>query len=65
MAEHYGIRITHESGPAGWVVGRDCKVLLFKTKPEATKALKEMKSNSHYSWKCIAEVAEYTSSAKG
>lgn len=64
MAGKYGIRITHSNGSTGWVAGKDCKVLLFRTKPEATKALKQMKNDQHYSWKCEAEVMEFTAFKK-
>ena len=60
MAEKYGIRIIHDSGPDGWVVGKDCNILLFKTKAEADKALKQMMNDPHYLWKYNAEPAEFT-----
>jgi hypothetical protein len=62
MADKYAIRVILENGSSGWIAGRDCKILLFKTKPEAIKALKEMKKDSHYSWKYETEVAECTAS---
>ncbi len=64
MAGKYGIRITHSNGTVGWVAGRDCNILLFRTKPEATKALKQMMNDPHYSWKCDAEVTEFTTFKK-
>lgn len=60
MAEKYGIRITHDSGPAGWAAGRDCNILLYKTRQEAEKALMQMKNDPHYLWKCEAQVTEFT-----
>lgn len=60
MAEKYGIRITHKIGPAGWVAGGDCNILLFKTRQEAEKALRQMKSDPHYLWKCEAQAMEFT-----
>ncbi len=64
MAGKYGIRITHEAGPAGWVAGSDCSVLLFRTAKEAEKALNEMKNDPHYLWRCNAEVAEFSGFGK-
>ena len=43
MAYKYGIRIFNRDGSIGWIVGNDCKILLFKTKQEAVKALHLMK----------------------
>ena len=60
MADKYGIRIIHDIGPAGWVVGKDCNILLFRTKPEEEKALNRMKNDPHYLWKFEAETAEFT-----
>lgn len=60
MADKYGIRIIHDIGPAGWVAGKDCNILLFMTKPEAEKALNQMKNDPHYLWKFEAEAAEFT-----
>lgn len=60
MEDKYGIRIIHDIGPAGWVAGKDCNILLFKTRLEAEKALKQMKSDPHYLWKYEAEVKEFT-----
>ena len=60
MAEKFGIRIIHDIGPAGWIAGKNCNILLFKTRSEAEKALKQMKRDPHYLWKCDAEVAEFT-----
>ena len=59
MANQYGIKVTHDFGQPGWIAGRDCKVLLFKTKQEAEKALNQMKKDPHYLWKCNAEVEEF------
>lgn len=59
MAEKYGIRITQNNGTVGWIVGKDCDILLFKTKAEAVKALNQMKNNSDYSWNCKAEAIEF------
>ena len=60
MADRYGIRVKRENGTSGWIAGKDCKVLLFKTKPEAARALKQMKNDLHYSWTCETEAAEFT-----
>ena len=54
----FRIRIT-SNGVVGWIVGRDCEVLLFKDKPTATAALKTMKADERYSWNCEAAVAEF------
>ena len=55
----YGIRITHDRGPVGWVVGKDSDVMLFADKATATATLKKMKSDDRYSWNCEAEIAEF------
>ena len=60
MAEKIGLRIIHDIGPAGWIAGKDCNILLFKTRSEAEKALKQMKSDPHYLWKYVAEITEFT-----
>ena len=59
MEDKYGIRIIHGIGPAGWVAGKDCNILLLKTRLEAEKALKQMKSDPNYLWKYEAEVKEF------
>ncbi len=64
MTYKYGIRITNRDGSIGWIVGNDCKILLFKTKQEAVKALHLMKKDPHYSWNCEADVAEFTGYGK-
>ncbi len=64
MIGKYGIRITHEKSMVGWVVGEDGDVLLFPTKQEAEKSLKQMKSNDRYSWNCNVEVAEFSGFGK-
>ena len=56
----YGIRITHDKGPVGWVVGKDSDIMLFSDKTAATAALKTMKTDNRYSWNCEAVVAEFT-----
>ena len=60
MADKYGIKITHDFGPPGWVAGKDCNVLLFKTKKDAEIALNQMKNDPHYLWKYEAEAVEFT-----
>lgn len=54
----FGIKITC-SGEAGWIVGKDGDVLLFKDKPAANAVLKQMKGDDRYSWNCEAVVAEF------
>ena len=56
----YGIRITHDKGPVGWVVGKDSDVMLFADKATATATLKKMKADDRYSWNCEAVIAEFT-----
>ena len=56
----YGINITYEKGPEGWIVGKDDDVLLFADKATATATLKKMKADDRYSWNCEAAVAEFT-----
>ena len=56
----YGIKITHDKGPVGWVVGKDSDVMLFADKVTATAALKKMKADDRYSWNCEAVIAEFT-----
>ena len=54
----FGIKIT-SNGVVGWIVGKDSDILLFKDKPSATAALKQMKSNDHYSWNCEVVIEEF------
>ncbi len=56
----YGIRITHDKGPEGWIVGKDGDVMLFADKASATATLKKMKTDDRYSWNCDAAAAEFT-----
>ena len=56
----YGIRITCEKGPVGWIVGKDSDVMLFEDKASATAMLKKMKAEDHYSWNCDAAAAQFT-----
>ena len=60
----YGIRITYEKGPVGWIVGKDGDVMLFADKASATAALKKMKADDRYSWNCDATAAEFTGCGK-
>ena len=55
----YGIRITCEKGPEGWIVGKDGDVMLFADKASATATLKKMKADDRYSWNCDAAAAEF------
>lgn len=55
----YGIRVIHNNGINGWIADKNCKVMLFKTKTEAAKALNQMKLDPHYLWKYDAEVTEF------
>ena len=56
----YGITITNEKGPEGWIVGKDGDVMLFADKATATATLKKMKADDRYSWNCEATVVEFT-----
>ena len=64
MANQYGIKVTHDFGQPGWITGRDCNILLFKTKQEAEKVFNQMKKDPHYLWKYNVEVAEFTGFGK-
>ena len=50
----YGLRITYEKGPVGWIVGKDGDVMLFADKFSATAILKKTKADDSYSWNCDA-----------
>lgn len=63
-AGKYGIRITHNDGVVGWIVGQNGEVLLFNTEKEAKKKLNSMIKNENYSWNCIAEVAKFAGFGK-
>ena len=56
----YGIKISYEKGPEGWIVGNDGDVMLFADKATATATLKKMKADDRYSWNCEAVAAEFT-----
>jgi len=58
-AVKFGIRVLHEDGKVGWIVGYDCDVQLYDSAKDAEKALKAMKKNTNYSWNCNVEVAEF------
>ena len=60
MNGKYGIRITYEKGPVGWIVGKDGDIMLFPDKASAAAALKKMKSDGRYSWNCDASAAEFS-----
>ena len=60
----YGIRVTHNDGVVGWIVGQDGEVLLFKTEKEAQKRLNAMRKDNRYSWNCNVEVAEFAGFGK-
>ena len=55
----YGIKITYEKGPVGWIVGKDGDIMLFPDKASAAAALKKMISDDRYSWNCDASAAEF------
>jgi len=55
----YGIRISYDKGPTGWVAGKDSDVMLFADRAAAAAALKKMKADDRYSWNCEAAVAEF------
>ena len=59
-ADKYGIRIIHEDGKVGWIVGPDCDYLLFDDMASAEKALRSMKRDKRYSWNCVAEAAKFS-----
>ena len=48
----YGIRVTYEKGPEGWIVGKDGDVMLFTDKTTATATLNKMKEDDRYSRMC-------------
>ena len=64
MANQYGIKVTHDFGPPGWIAGSDCNVLLFRTKQEAEKTLDRIREDPHYLWKGSDEAAEFTGFGK-
>lgn len=63
-SDKYGIRVTHNDGVVGWIVGQSGEVLLFNTKKEAQKKLNELLKNNNYSWNCTVEVAYFAGFGK-
>ena len=55
----YGIKISYDKGPTGWVVGKDSDIMLFSDKATATAILKKMKTDDRYSWNCEATITEF------
>lgn len=59
----FGIKVTN-NGSAGWIVGKDADIWLFKDKASAAAELKRLKNDGQYSWNCEAVVTEFTGWSK-
>lgn len=56
----FGIKIIHDNGPVGWIVGKDGDIMLLSDKTSATAMLKKLKADDRYSWNCEAIITEFT-----
>ena len=54
----FGIKIT-SNGVAGWIMGKDAEIWLFKDRASAAAELKKLKTGDTYTWHCEAVVTDF------